>query len=501
MNLKKKEKPVLEGTILFVGCILAIISPFIIVPIALSIAVSGMVLDKFISKNARIPSIPDLFRQGKVVVTTRVVLLLLLGTLPLMISSSHQQAVAIFVLYNIFVFGLIILDVVLSPKPENLTVSRKVSGKLSIGRENAVELIITNQSYRPIEIEFLDEFPEEFSGNGKNIELKLDRRTSATINYKVVPPRRGCYFFNSTIIRFRGLLELVVFQEAYGTPSRVEVYPDISSISRFDLMMKRSHLIETGLISERRRGSGTNFESLREYVRGDEFRKIDWKASARKNKLISREFQSEVNQSVMVLVDCSRAMASKVDEITMLDHSVNGALLLGHQVLKKGDKIGLLTFSEGPHALLLPNRGKNHFFSFLRHLYSIEANRVEADFHSAVDLLTKSKLKRSLIMIITDLTSGTSVEKIMEAVPKLSRKHLPVIISVIDPALKEAANSVPETSAEVYRKVVARNLIARIQELREKIEKVGVATLLITPKELNSSLLSQYLKVKLRSRL
>lgn len=501
LTRSKLPRPVLEGAVLFVGILLAAILPMVVVPLAIIIALATHALNKARKLNPTIPTMRELLEQQRVVVTTRVVLLLLFGTLPLMIAKDHLWAIAVMLIYNIVIFVLVIADVLLSPRPDKLLVERRVPGKLSIAQPNRVELVLTNQSYSAIELELIDEFPEEFKGEGRQIELRLEKRTSATISYEIVPLQRGAFYFNRTVVRFRGLLELVVFQEAYGDVTRVEVYPDITSISKFDLLMKRSHLMEIGLISERRRGSGTDFESLREYIKGDEFRKIDWKASARRNKLITREFQSEVNQSIMVLLDCSRSMGAQIDEITLLDHAVNGALLLGHQVLRKGDKIGLITFSDTPHQMLPPGRGKNHFFTFVRNLYAVQANRVEPDFVAVMKALTMTTLRRSMLMIVTDLTSGEAVDKMLAAIPVVSRKHLPVIVSVLDPRLKKAAMAVPNSSEEVYQKVVARNLIARVSNMARKIEQMGVATVIITPEELSSSLLSQYLKAKLRSRL
>lgn len=501
MTLVKVQRPALEGVVIFIGGILAIIAPAIVVPIALSIALAEVVLTKARKKNSDMPTLLELVSQGRVVVTTRVVLLLLFGTLPLMVVESHYQAVSACVIYNLVILALIITDMLISTRPENLMVERRVASKLSIGKMNEVELDVTNQSYKAVQIELIDEFPESFAGNRKEVSLSLPLRSKTSLSYQVTPFKRGRYYFQNTIIRYRSTLELVIFQKAYAEPARVEVYPDITSIAKFELIMKRSHLIENGLVSERRRGSGTDFESLREYVKGDEFRKIDWKASARRNKLISREYQSEVNQSVIIMVDCSQSMGAVSDKLTILDHAVNGALLLGHQIMRKGDKVGLLTFSDRAKDFLPPNRGKNHFFSFVRHLYAIEADKVNADYESALGKITATRLKRSMLMIITDLTSGEAVSKMLKSIPLVSRKHLPVVVSIIDPVVKKAADELPASPVDVYQKVVARNIISRIKALTQKIEQMGVATVMVTPKQLNSSLLSQYLKVKLRSRL
>jgi len=391
--------------------------------------------------------------------------------------------------------------VVISPRPENLTIERRLPRKLSIGRDNQVEIVVTNSSHRPLSLEIVDEFPAEFSGDGRNISLELAQRTSRSCSYKVKPQRRGCYFFNRTVVRFRGLLELVIFQQEYGEACQVEVYPDIAAISRFELRMKRGQLAEAGLVTERRRGCGSDFESLREYVKGDEFRRIDWKASARKNKLITREFQSEVNQSVLVVLDCSRSMGAVVDNLTLLDHAVNSALILGYQVMKKGDRIGLLAFSDRTHVFLPPGRGKSHFYSYIRQLYAIAANRVEPDYETVLRAVSATRLRRSLLMIITDLTSGEAVKKMLAAAPMVSRKHLTAVVSVLDPKLREIADAVPDNVDAVYDKVVARTMIERVAGLSRHIEKIGIATMMVTPQQLNSRLLSHYLQIKLRSQL
>lgn len=501
MKQDKSRALVTDGLILFVGCVLAVAIPFVVVPLAVLLAIVSFLFKRWRVVRPDVPTLGDMFYRGQVVVTTRVVLLLLFGTLPLMQAKSHTGAVALWFVYNFVVFLLVIIDVVISPRPENLVVERRLPRKLSIGRDNPVEIVVTNSSHRPLSLELVDEFPAEFSGDGRNISLELAQRSSRSCSYTVKPQRRGCYFFNRTVVRFRGLLELVVFQQEYGEACQVEVYPDIAAISRFELRMKRGQLAEAGLVTERRRGCGSDFESLREYVKGDEFRRIDWKASARKNKLITREFQSEVNQSVLVVIDCSRSMGAVVDNLTLLDHAVNSALIMGYQVMKKGDRIGLLAFSDRPHVFLPPGRGKAHFYSYIRHLYAIAANRVEPDYETVLRAISATRLRRSLLMVITDLTSGEAVNKMLSAAPMISRKHLTAVVSVLDPKLREIADAVPDNVDAVYDKVVARTMIERVAGLSRHIEKIGIATMLVTPQQLNSKLLSHYLQIKLRSQL
>ncbi len=501
MTAAKGKRTVNEALILLIGSFLAVFFPLIIVPAAILLAATGITHNKLRQGNPQSAGIIDLILRGQIVVTTRVILLLLFGTLPLMLVSSHYIAVAVVIGYNLIIAILVLLDIHISPRPENLTIERRVASKLSIGRDNQIELLITNHSHKPIEMILNDEFPEAFEGSARNIVIRVEKRTSATYRYSVKPMKRGRYFFNQTAVKFRGILELVVFFESYGEGSKVEVYPDITGLSRFNLQMRRGNQTETGLITERKRGSGSDFESLREYVKGDEFRKIDWKASARKNKLISREFQSEVNQSIIVAIDCSRAMGAMSDGMTLLDHAVNSALILGYQVMKKGDKIGLITFSDKPTVFLAPGRGKTHFYSFLKYLHALEADRVEPDYDAVLRYISSLRLRRSLLIFITDLTSGEAVQKMFNSISLVSKKHLPVVVSVIDPELKKTADNLPDSSEQVFQKVAARKVIEKVSSLSKRVEKLGVASVMTTPDQLNSSLLSSYLKIKLRGRL
>jgi len=485
----------IQMIILLTGALLAFLSPEYTVPAVLSIA--------FFLKLAETMKmsfqIPVQFR--KIAVTTRVVLLVMFGTLPMMVMGSHLTAVLVFVAYNLGIFLLILMDLRITPKPHQLVVQRDVSAKLSIGENNLVAIRLENHSFRNLELSVIDEFPVGFMADKPDFKFILEKRTQATLRYHVQPNRRGAYQFGNIAVRYLGMLEMVIIQEDFPCAEKIDVFPNIKNISRLDLSIKRSHLIETGLIAERKRGNGTEFESLKEYVRGDEFRKIDWKATARRNKLISREFQVDVNQSVIVAVDCSRAMGARIGDFTLLDSAVNAALLLGHQVTKKGDKIGLIAFSDQVHQFLKPNRGKTHFNSFIHALYNLQPKRMEPDFQAAFTHLIRCRVKRSLLIIITDLASGDAAEKFRKNIWMVSRKHLPVIISIIDPAIKAAAYGRVPNIETAYQKVVALDIIDRVRMVNKAVESLGVVAMSLQPNELNSSLLSAYLKVKMRSRI
>lgn len=434
-------------------------------------------------------------------VTTRVVLLMLCGTLPLMITTSHAVAVAILVAWNLFVLLLVAADSRLTPKAALIDVRRIIPGKMSIHESNDVILQVENQSFQKLEVTLLDSPPESFNAPGEPLSLILEPRTRAEVRYRVVPPGRGRFTFGPVYIRFRGRLELIVRQREIPCDMPVDVYPNIKNVARFELRVRRSHLIETGLKSERRRGNGTDFESLREYVRGDEFRRVDWKATARRHKLISREYQSEVNQSVLVMLDCGRAMGAGLPRGTMLDATVDAALLLLQRVLRNGDNAGLLAFTDKPFRFVPPAKGKRQLHLIMSQLASVQPQRAESDYGAAFRYLMTRRIKRSLLIILTDLTTGEAAERLRKEIPIVLRKHLPVVVSIYHPSLAERVANAPETSDQAWESVVAREMLGRVKAAHRQLELLGVGTLLLPPEKLCTSLLANYLRLKLRSKL
>ncbi|HEY9069924.1 MAG TPA: DUF58 domain-containing protein [Candidatus Ozemobacteraceae bacterium] len=434
-------------------------------------------------------------------VTTRVVLLLLCGTLPLMVSGAHTVSIAILAVWNLFVIFLVFADHRLTPPASAIRVTRIVARKLSIGEQNDVVLQVENHAFQQLEVTLLDAPPLEFSTAREPLSVTVPGRTRIEVRYRVEPSRRGRFSFGPLSVRFRGRLEMIVRQGEAAAGMPVEVYPNIKNVARFELRVRRSHLVETGLKSERRRGQGTDFESLREYVRGDEFRRIDWKATARRHKMISREYQSEVNQSVLVLLDCGRPLGAKLPRGTMLDATVDATLLLVQRVLRSGDNAGLLAFSDRPTRFIPPAKGKRQLHLIMSQLAAAQPDRSESDYGAAFRFLMTRRIKRSLLILLTDLTTGEAAERLRNEVPMVLRKHLVVVVSVFPPGLAVSVGSVPERAEQAWESIVAGEILSRVKTAHRELEKIGVGTLLLPPEQLSTALLANYLRLKLRSQL
>jgi uncharacterized protein (DUF58 family) len=260
-------------------------------------------------------------------------------------------------------------------------------------------------------------------------------------------------------------------------------------------------LQELGLRHTRLPGQGTEFERLREYRPDDEYRHIDWKATARRHRPITVEFQTERSQSIVAVLDTGRMMLSPVNEIAKLDYAVNAVLLLGYVATGMGDKIGMMTFADDVGRFLHPRAGRGQFYRMLERLYAVEAHAVEPDYPRALSYLARQQRKRALIVIFTDLSGGASVRALVEYVSVLAKRSLPLVVTISDPDVHQAATAQATDSQDVYRRAAAMQLLEERQMVLDALERQGVLTLDVPANELSLAVINRYLSLKRRARL
>jgi uncharacterized protein (DUF58 family) len=278
----------------------------------------------------------------------------------------------------------------------------------------------------------------------------------------------------------------------------VQVYPNFRLAGRMELLGRRSHLLRTGLHSLRRRGEGRTFESLRDYVRGDDTRHMDWKATARRSKPIVREYEVERHQNVLLMLDAGRMMTAQVGNLTKLDAAVNAALLVTHAAVTHGDKVGLLVFGEDVLAYLPPRAGRTQIGRVLESLYGVQPSLVEPDYGGAFRYLAARRLQRALILVFTDLVDARASARLLRHVSALMPHHLALLVAIADPTLERYAQAVPATIGSVYRQAVARDLLQDRAEALRGITARGGLALDVPPEALNIAVVNRYLEVKRR---
>ncbi len=472
--------------------------------------------------------------------TRRTLFLLLLDALLLAGATGESLLLYVAVAYLCLVLAMVVVDRQLTPAPKDFILTRTNDARLSLGAENLVRVRVTNRGRRAVRAIVRDEFPVQFRAGAIILDSRfqisdllnpqskirpakkvgsplrsdnpqpafLAPRETVEFRYHVRPPRRGDYSFGDLNLRWWGVLGLIVRQARYPARAPVKVYPNLLDIRKYELLARKGQLTEMGLRQTRMLGSGTEFERLREYQLDDEFRNIDWKATARRGKPVSREFEAERSQTIFSLLDVGRLMRPPVSDpdnagqaLAKLDYAVNAVLMLSYVAGLRGDRVGLLSFADEVAHYLSPKSGRGQFYRMLAILYGVESQPVEANYARAFAYLGVKHKKRSLIVIFTDLAGGLAAKSLLAQVAPLWPRHLPLLVAISDPSVVELAQQLPHDSASVYQRAVAEQMLNERALTLELLRRRGVLTLDVPANRLTIAVVNKYLELKARGRI
>jgi uncharacterized protein (DUF58 family) len=455
---------------------------------------------------------------------TRRALLLLLFTAPLLALGTLQSLMVYVALgYLLLVVAMVFADRALTPKPEQFALTRHNDSRLSLGAENRIMVRVANDSNRTVRAIARDEFPPQFRadrilldasaliGNpqASSVPFRLRPHETIELAYRVNPPRRGDYMFGDLNFRWWGVLGLQIRQARFPAAEPVKAYPNLLDIRKYELQARKGMLQEIGLRQARMLGSGTEFERLREYQHDDEFRKIDWKATARRGKPVTREFETEKSQTVMCLLDAGRLMRPPVNDaanlsghaLAKIDYAVNAVLMLSYVAGLRGDRVGLLTFADEVANYLAPRAGRGQFYKMLALLYAVESQPVESDYVRAFAYLGAKHKKRSLIVIFSDIATGIAADTLIRQLAPMSPRHLTLLVAISDPTVVQLARQLPRDSVGVYERAVAEQLVDERALFLEKLRQRGILTLDVPANQLTVAVVNKYLELKARGRI
>lgn len=436
--------------------------------------------------------------KTRLIPTGRLIFLLTVGVFPLALVRQVPDIRWAVLAYDAALMLLVVADFRSTPGADVLRLERRVAPRLAIGEREPVGILARNAAPRDLAVQVRDEPPLAFPAEGRFLMIMVPARGRAEGCYWVTPPARGDYLFAGITARVVGPLGLAQRQWRVQETTAVRVYPNFRLGARMDLLGRRSHLLRTGLHALRRRGEGRTFESLRDYVQGDETRHIDWKASARRGKLIVREYEVERSQNVFLMVDAGRMMTAQVGASTKLDHAVNAALMLAHAALTGGDKVGLMVFADEVVGYLPPRGGKRQIVQVMELLYGVRPSLVEPDYGAAFRHLAARRFQRALVVAFTDLVDARASARLLRHVEALIPRHLPLLVAIADAALARYVGEPPLTVRAVYRQSVARDLLRERAEALRAITARGGLALDVPPDGLNLAVVNRYLEVKRR---
>jgi uncharacterized protein (DUF58 family) len=429
--------------------------------------------------------------------------LLLLGVTALLIAAAMIAPLFLWIalIWLILVLALLLADWGTAPSPAAWEAIRRHDDRLSLAVWNPVEIELRlRSSVRPLRVWLRDDPPATFGiADADRILAGLVTAGESTIlRYQLYPPRRGDYHFGDLYLRWESPLGLLRRQATIPAEEDVKVYPNLVDVKKYDLLLRKNKLWELGVRNVRLRGPGTEFERLRDYQPDDEYRHINWKATARRGQPITMEYQTERSQNLIALLDVGRLMRSPVGDVAKMDFAINAVLLLTYVAGQKGDRIGVMTFADDVQSWLAPRTGKAQFHRMLELLYKVQGQPVESDYNRAFAYLSAKQHRRSLVLVFTDLTGSVANETLVAQMMRLRRTHLPLLVTMRDPTVEALARQPVEDSIVLYRRTVAETLLHERALVLERLRNSGVLTLDVPADELSLSLINRYLEIKVR---
>lgn len=388
----------------------------------------------------------------------------------------------------------------LAGRGKRIAVARTTADIFSVGRPNPVTLTITNLSDRTLSGTVVDDPIAETTVTGLPGHFTLGPRASAVLRYEVTPLRRGRRALGGVTVRYGLPLGLLMKQERIELPDEVDVYPDVHAARALD-MLRRQGREDARVGSLRVRGGDTEFERLRPYQRGDERKHVDWRASARREELVARQFQAESNQNVVFALDVGRGMrgAPSGDEgLTSIDHALAAALLTADVALRGGDRAGLLTFDDQPRAFLRPTGGRAGGRKLTRAVYAVEATLAATDYRTAMVYLKTQLKARSLFVLFTNLLDPRSARDLAAAVRSLVPRHLPLCVLLRDEEVERLALAPIERTDDLYVRAAAAESLAWRDGIVRSLKRAGALVLDARPEDVTPLLVKRYLEVKAR---
>jgi uncharacterized protein (DUF58 family) len=375
-----------------------------------------------------------------------------------------------------------------------ITARRQVAPIFSLGTSHPVALELHNRSQENFYGLLADAPPAGFTPTSHRLSCTLPAAGEGVASYQVRPERRGDYAFGPLEVRLTGRLGLVARQLFFSLPTPIKVYPNIKEIRSYELQAQRHRLQQLGIHTSRLAGRGMEFESLRAYVPGDELRRMDWKATARRDTPITRQYDIERSQHVVMMLDLGRLMVSQLGTLMKADHAVNAAALVSHVASHGGDWVGLLAFAAHTSRYVAPRRGQ--FPLLLESLYSLQAARVESDYGSVFLEAAQRLRKRSLIILFTDLIDPDSSRRLVQAIGILARRHLVICAALSDYELYDLATQPLASPRDLYERAAAVSLLEDRRHALASLRQRGVFAFDATPSNFSIGVLNQYLEVK-----
>lgn len=383
-------------------------------------------------------------------------------------------------------------------KRKGFIAERWVTDRFSIGDPNKVLLQLKNQYSFPVSLSIIDELPVQFQERNWLRKLKMDAGSNHELEYSLCPTSRGEYEFGNINVYVHGPLSLVKRRYIFPAIKTVKVYPSYVQMRRYQLLAVSNRLQEAGVKRIRKIGHSMEFEQIKEYVRGDDYRTINWKATARKADLMVNNYTDERSQQIYCLINKGRVMKMPFGGMTLLDHAINASLVLSNVALVKQDKAGLITFAEKLDTFLPADKKPTQMNLVLESLYRQRTQFLESDFEKLFSVIRNRITNRSLLILFTNFESIESLQREMPALKKIAHYHLLLVVFFENTELRSLMERKAATIEDIYIKTIAEKFAFEKRLMVKELHKNGIPSILTTPQNLTVNTVNKYLELKTR---
>lgn len=377
-----------------------------------------------------------------------------------------------------------------------LSFERNVSSRLNLGDANEIELIVKNNSTQSISFILIEGFPIEMQERSKQFSAILGGDKEISFHYTFVPKARGEYFFEDVFFQISSLFNLAGRKIEIPAKQSFQVFPSILQMKKYELMVFQQQKVESGIKKIRRLGNNSEFEQIRNYVQGDEIKRINWKATSRGRELMVNQYQEEKSQHIYCIVDKSRNMQVEFDGLSMLDYSINSTLVFSNITIKKGDKTGLITFSDKIGSQLVAEKSNGQMKRILDILYNQKTHYRDGNFELLFESIRTTIKTRSLLVLFTNFETESAMRRALPLMRKINQKHVLVVVFFQNNELEEMAFQDINSTRDIYQSAVAERMISVKHKIAMELKKNGIHTILTRPEDLSINTINKYLELK-----
>ena len=395
--------------------------------------------------------------------------------------------------------GLVIVaDLATLPRRGAFSVERRAVRVASLRKRHPVSLTVSNHSGRTFAVTVRDGVPHLLNPQPAEFALRMEGRSRTTWDYVLRPGRRGAFTFSHVHLKISSRLRLWQRLVDYPCETIVHVYPDMKQLRQYAILARTNRLSQVGVRRTRRIGLDHDFERLRDYTVDDNYKHIDWRATARRRKLTVKDFQATQSQRIVFLVDCGRMMTNEAAGLSLLDHALNAVLMASYVALRHADSVGLICFSDAIHAYVPPRGGMNQMNRLLRASFDRFPQLVESRYDEAFRHLASHSRKRSLVVLVTNLIDEVNANQVDRYLTNLVGRHLPLGVLLRDRRLFDAAQIGHPEGDALWRAAAAAEILSWRHQVLTDLQSKGALTLDVFPEQMTAPLVNRYLEIKAR---